>query len=85
MKNRVIIPARQAIHRLAEEIPRNRLLGSLNVYKFGLWTVANQLLGSLNVYKFGLWTVTNRLLGSLNVYKFGLWTVATFSLAFIPV
>jgi hypothetical protein len=33
------------------------MLGSLNVYKFVLWTVANRLMGSLNVNKFGLWTV----------------------------
>jgi hypothetical protein len=25
------------LHRLAESIPRNRCLGSLNVYKYGLW------------------------------------------------
>ncbi len=30
-------PAR--LHRPAESIPWNRFLGSLNVYKFGLWTV----------------------------------------------
>jgi len=26
------------LHRLAKLIPRNRFLGSLNVYKYGLWT-----------------------------------------------
>ncbi len=25
------------LHRLAESIPRNRFLGSINVYKYGLW------------------------------------------------
>jgi len=34
--NRIMYrPAR--VHRLAETIPRNQFLGSLNVYKFGLW------------------------------------------------
>jgi hypothetical protein len=28
-------PAR--LHRLAKSIPRNRFLGSINVYKYGLW------------------------------------------------
>ncbi len=28
-------PAR--VHRLAKSIPRNRFLGSINVYKYGLW------------------------------------------------
>jgi hypothetical protein len=32
-----IVPARQATYRLAESIPRNRFLGSLNIYKYGLW------------------------------------------------
>jgi hypothetical protein len=27
------------LHRLAESIPRNRFLGSINVYKYGLWAV----------------------------------------------
>jgi hypothetical protein len=35
MTNKVIVQARQAIHRLVEPIPGNRLLGSLNVLKFG--------------------------------------------------
>ncbi len=30
-------PAR--LHRLAKSIPRNRFLGSINVYKYGLWTL----------------------------------------------
>jgi hypothetical protein len=29
-----------SLHRLAELIPRNRFLGSLNVYKYGLCTAA---------------------------------------------
>ncbi len=33
-----VVPARQAIHRLAESIPRNRFLGSINFYKYGLRT-----------------------------------------------
>jgi hypothetical protein len=28
-------PAR--LHRLTKSIPRNRFLGSINVYKYGLW------------------------------------------------
>jgi hypothetical protein len=32
-------PAR--LHRLAESVPWNRFLGSLNVYEFGVWRVAN--------------------------------------------
>ncbi len=28
-----------SLHRLAKSIPRNRCLGSINVYKFGLWEV----------------------------------------------
>jgi hypothetical protein len=30
------VPARLGLHRLAESIPGNRFLGSLNVYKYGL-------------------------------------------------
>jgi hypothetical protein len=37
------LPAR--IHRLAESIPRNRFLGSLNVYKFGLRKREKRLTG----------------------------------------
>ncbi len=47
-------PAR--LHRLAKSIPRNRCLGSINVYKYGLWPArlgidswAPQM-----VYKYGL-------------------------------
>jgi hypothetical protein len=48
---------------LAELIPLNRSLGSLNVYEFGLRTGdnGNRFLGSLNVYKFGFRTVDNNL------------------------
>ncbi len=74
------------LHRLAESIPRNRLLGSLNVYKYGLrlhWLAElvpwNRFLSSLNVYKYGLrlhWLTElvpwNRFLGSLNIHKYGL-------------
>jgi hypothetical protein len=49
------------LHRLAEMIPLNRFLGSLNVYKYGLrlhWLTElvpwNRFLGSLNFYKYGL-------------------------------
>ncbi len=42
------------LHRLAESLPRNRFLASINVYKYGLWVVVptrqagNRFLGSLN-------------------------------------
>ncbi len=72
------------LHRLAELIPQNRFLGSLNVYKYRLrlhWLAElvpwNRFLGSLNVYKYRLrlhWLAElvpwNRFLGSLNVYKY---------------
>jgi hypothetical protein len=71
---------------LAESIHRNRLVGSLNVYKYGRrlhWLAElvpwNRFLGSLNVYKYGLslhWLAElvpwKQFLGSLNVYKYGL-------------
>ncbi len=74
------------LHRLAESIPRNRFLGSLNIYKYGLrlhWLAElvpwSRFMGSLNVYKYGLglhWLAElvpwNWFLGSLNVYKYGL-------------
>jgi hypothetical protein len=51
--NRVVLLARQA---------GNRFLGSLKVYKHGLWLhrlaesiSRNRFLGSINVYKYGLW------------------------------
>jgi hypothetical protein len=31
------------LHRLAKWIPRDRFLGSINVYKYGLWTVQGKL------------------------------------------
>ncbi len=77
---------RLGLHLLAELVPWNRFLGSLNVYKYGLrlhWIAElvpwNRFLGSLNLYKYGLrlhWIAElvswNRFLGSLNVYKYGL-------------
>jgi hypothetical protein len=49
------------LHRLAKSIPRNRFLGSINVYKYGLRL--HRLGGTIPWYRF---------LGSLNVYKYGL-------------
>ncbi len=44
------------LHRLAKSIPRNRFLGSINVYKYGLWLhrLAESVLGidSWAPYKF---------------------------------
>jgi hypothetical protein len=36
-KTLFVVPARARLHKLAETIPRNRFLGSLNVYKYGRW------------------------------------------------
>ncbi len=36
-RNRVLVPARQATYRLAESIPWNRFLGSIEVLKYRLW------------------------------------------------
>jgi hypothetical protein len=48
------------LHRLAESIPRNRFLGSINVYKYGLrlqrlveFIPWNRFLGSINVKNTG--------------------------------
>ncbi len=51
-------PAR--IHRLAESIPRNRFLGSLNVYKYGLcnsgtFSKSHQCPGTFSIQKMSAW------------------------------
>ncbi len=58
-------PAR--LHRLAELIPWNRFLGSLNVYKYCIGSARQATLHSLAEL-----VPSNRFLGSFKVYKFGL-------------
>jgi hypothetical protein len=50
-------------YRLAESIPRNLFLGSLNVYKYGLWTLSYSIINFQYVY-FNMFNIifTNRLL-----------------------
>jgi hypothetical protein len=60
-------------HRLAESISRNRFLGSIIDYKYGLW---NQLRSPVLPPPFAenqFHDRTGRFLGSINDYKYGLW------------
>ncbi len=57
-----VVLARQATYRLAESIPRDWFLSSLNVYKYGL-----------RIHKPAESIPLNRFLGSLNIYKYRLW------------
>jgi hypothetical protein len=40
-------PAR--LHRLTKSIPRNRFLGSINVYKYGLWAAVQNITYTIHI------------------------------------
>ncbi len=70
-------PAR--LHSLAESIPRNRFLGSINVYKYGLSTITLSVPSPHWLFKNSssdgpVRQTGNRSLCSLKVYEFGLCT-----------
>ncbi len=60
------------LHRMAESIPRNRLLGSINFYKYGLWRAGKITLFVMYRPACQKSSPRNRFMGLLNVYKFGL-------------
>ncbi len=64
-----VVPTRQDTYRLAESIPRNWFLCSLNVYKYGLWTLPYSIINCQYVFStFLTLFFTNRLLLTSTCY-----------------
>ncbi len=65
--NLFVVTASQSTYRLTESIPRNRFLGSLSVYKYGLWTdniLSYLLVSAVRFYSIFCSRLTNLVTGS---------------------